>query len=313
MVATSRGLAAPHRLAVLTSRPTRLLRPVGYLAGLKRGGLPSLATILSALLVGCGRDGAPSAISTSGAPIGHVHGLGVDPADRSLLIATHDGLFRAAEGEAKARRIGRSTQDTMGFTVVGPRRYLGSGHPGLQEDGPPLLGLIESRDGGEDWTPVALSGQVDFHVLRAAGRRVYGVDANSGRLLVSRDRGRSWAAGSLPAPVVDLAVDPEDDRHLFASTEEGLQESANGGATWRERGPGTGLLAWPAPSALRLVERDGSVHTSRDGRSWGRTGSLGAAPVALAADGERLLAALESGAVRVSEDEGRTWRPRADL
>ncbi|MBW3550306.1 MAG: alanine:cation symporter family protein [Proteobacteria bacterium] len=38
-----------------------------------------------------------------------------------------------------AERIGDRRQDTMGFTVVGPRRYLGSGHPDLRDELPPLL------------------------------------------------------------------------------------------------------------------------------------------------------------------------------
>jgi hypothetical protein len=36
----------------------------------------------------------------------------------------------------------------MGFTIVGPNRFLGSGHPDLRDDLPPLLGLIESTNRG---------------------------------------------------------------------------------------------------------------------------------------------------------------------
>jgi hypothetical protein len=61
----------------------------------------------------------------------HVHGLG--SADGALYIATHAGLWRLEEGEAKAERIGESYQDTMGFTVLAPDRFLGSGHPDLAD------------------------------------------------------------------------------------------------------------------------------------------------------------------------------------
>jgi len=266
------------------------------------------------VVAACGSGDAPPAQPVSSAPVAHIHGLGIDPADRSLLIATHDGLFRAPDGDPAARRVGSSTQDTMGFTVTGPGRYLGSGHPGAQEDGPPQLGLIESRDGGRRWTPVALSGQVDFHVLRAAGDHVYGVDSGTGRLLVSEDRGRTWTPGGLPGPALDVAVDPDDDRRLLATTERGLEASSDAGATWRRVGPVIGMLAWSAADRLHLVDQAGTVAASEyRGRTWRRRGELGSMPVALTSAGPLLFAAVDSGEVRVSGDGGRSWRQRAAL
>ncbi len=63
--------------------------------------------------------------------VSHVHGLGINPSDRSLIIATHFGSFRLPAGGDVATRIGDSFQDTMGFTVAGPDNFLGSGHPDL--------------------------------------------------------------------------------------------------------------------------------------------------------------------------------------
>jgi hypothetical protein len=38
----------------------------------------------------------------------------------------------------------------MGFSVAGPGRFIGSGHPDPSDtSSPPNLGLIESRDGGQ--------------------------------------------------------------------------------------------------------------------------------------------------------------------
>jgi hypothetical protein len=75
--------------------------------------------------------------------------------------------------------VGESHQDTMGFTIVGPNHFLGSGHPDNLSQ-PSLLGLIESKDSGSSWKPISLLGDADFHVLRAVGRRVYGYDASHG-------------------------------------------------------------------------------------------------------------------------------------
>jgi hypothetical protein len=117
----------------------------------------------------------------------HVHGLGVNPADGALFIATHTGLYRVDEADQRAKRVGERFQDTMGFTIVGPNRFLGSGHPDINEarekNLPSLLGLIESIDSGETWQPISLLGEADFHVLRFAGERVYGDDSSNDRLL----------------------------------------------------------------------------------------------------------------------------------
>jgi hypothetical protein len=53
-----------------------------------------LATAVA--LASCGgADSVPSEASSGDpAPI-HVHGLGIDPADDALFIATHTGIFRA--------------------------------------------------------------------------------------------------------------------------------------------------------------------------------------------------------------------------
>jgi hypothetical protein len=59
----------------------------------------------------------------------HVHGLGVNPSDGALFIATHTGLFRAADGDGTAVRVGGSFQDTMGFTVVRGRAESTRGRP----------------------------------------------------------------------------------------------------------------------------------------------------------------------------------------
>ena len=55
-------------------------------------------------------------------------------------------------------------------------------------------------------------------MLRLAGERVYGYDSSTDRLLVSGDRGRSWSELEKPDPLVDLAVDPSDDRRIVVAS-----------------------------------------------------------------------------------------------
>lgn len=242
----------------------------------------------------------------------HVHGLGLDPADDALLVATHTGLWKLNLGEGKAARIGDSRQDTMGFTVVGPNRFLGSGHPDLRDDLPSHLGLIESMDAGMTWRSVSLLGEADLHVLRFVNGRLYGYDSNTGLLLVSDDVGRSWAERVAPGLILDLAVHPRNTERLVATTSRGLTRSEDGGRTWTTIGQALGYLAWPTDNRLYVVDTRGTVYVSADsGATLRVVGSLGSEPAALlAATDTELYVALHDSAIRQSIDGGVTWTAR---
>jgi hypothetical protein len=285
--------------------------------------LTGAVVITAAVAAGCGQDdepeapvvGPPSAVSDPG-PI-HVHGLGINPKDGALFIATHTGLFRAPAGETKATRVANRSQDTMGFTVVGPDHFLGSGHPDLREKLPPFLGLIESRDAGNAWRPVSRLGQSDFHVLEAAGRHVYGSGSNfrtrAPEFLVSSDAGRSWRAAEPPEQIVSLAIDPTDARRVVASGAKGLFVSEDAGKSWTTIQGSAGLLTWPGSDALYVMALDGQVQRSADGgRSWRTTGRVSGEPAAFdAAGADELYGALHDGTILRSADGGRTWSIRS--
>lgn len=277
------------------------------------------------VVAGCGADGGPgakpkrfnaSALGDPG-PI-HVHGLGVNPADGALFIATHTGLFRLGGGERTATRVAGRNQDTMGFTVVGPDRFLGSGHPDLREKLPPFLGLIESDDAGREWKPLSLLGERDFHVLEASGRRVYGFgsDFKTRRegLMVSDDRGGTWDERDTPETLLSLAIDPADPDHVVAAGEAGLYTSNDAGRGWRPVGGDPALLSWPVGGHLLAIAFDGSVSRSPDGgRSWRSAGDLGGEPAAFEAQSAKeSYAALHDGTVMRSADGGRSWSVRSE-
>lgn len=272
--------------------------------------------LAAAFLAGCGGgddnefEGVPLEQQDPG-PV-HVHGLGINPADGSLFIATHTGLFRVVPGKTKAERVGDRRQDTMGFSVVGPDRFVGSGHPDLRDDLPPLLGLIESQDAGRMWEPVSLLGEVDFHVLRSLGKRVYGFDSTSGRLLVSADRGRTWAKRSPPEPLLDLVPHPSRPTTLVASGSV-LYRSSDAGANWSVLGGEPGYLAWPRADRLYEVNAEGRILVSRDGgQKWEELGGVGGEPAAfLAVSVDELYVALHDGTIEVSRDGGRSWSIRS--
>ena len=288
-------------------------RPVSY----------SVMLLTVAITAGCGSDDPPKSPAAEAMPkVGdpgpiHVHGLGINPKDDALFVATHTGLFRAGRGERKPQRVAGRYQDTMGFTIVGPDRFLGSGHPDGRDGLPPFLGLIESRDAGATWKPQSLQGEVDFHVLEASGRRIYGFGSNfetrEATMLVSSDGGRAWEERSPPEGLIDLAIDPTDPDTAVAAGEGALYMTSDAGRTWKPLDGPPGLLAWPAGDALYTVATDGTVRRSDDGgSSFNEVGEVGGQPAAVQGEtADELYVALHDGVIRQSTDGGSHWKVRS--
>lgn len=276
----------------------------------------SAVVLPAALLVGCTAtppdpepqpEGAPSSAPAALAA-GHVHGVGVDPGDDALLVATHDGLLRLpADGDAVP--VG-PVMDLMGFTVAGPGHFLASGHPGPDVDLPQPMGLIESTDGGRTWSPVSRQGESDFHALTAGGAGVLGYD---GTLVRSSD-GSTWEQLAIPAEPHTLTASP-DGQLALATTARGLLRSTDGGRTWAavDAAPLLQVVDWADEGAdVAGVDPSGVLWTSSDGgKSWQEGPGLGAAPqaVTLAGTGDgasRIVVATATELVE-SVDGGRTF------
>lgn len=267
-------------------------------------GLVVTGTGVAALTAG--GDAGDRAAASADLRVEHVHGLGVDPEDGTLLLGTHRGLYRAGPDGVEGP-VGGVVQDFMGFTVAGPDRYLASGHPG-ETSGPPDLGLIESTDGGDSWTTRSLAGEVDFHALEHRHGLTYGIDARTGRLLVSEDL-RTWETRST-APLADLAVSPEDPDLLLGTSAEGPVRSVDGGRTFTlvEGAPLLLLLSWAEDGALVGVSPAGETYLSDDaGAGWSRGGVLGQQPEALLALPGGTVHAVAGSRLLSSDDGGRSF------
>ena len=240
-----------------------------------------------------------------------MHGLGVDPADGRLYVATHFGLF-ALSNEGQATKVGTAGQETMGFTVVGPNHFLASGHPEFSATPRPLgerplLGLMESRDAGKTWRPLSLEGEADFHGLVADHGRTYGWNATTGRFMVSLD-GRTWETRS-EVPLASFAVDPANAERIVGSGPDGQLASNDGGRTWQAGpGPREAFLSWDPQRGLWAADAEGQLLHSQDGAStWQRRGQLPGQSQALLAEAGRLYLGAAEG-IFVSSDDGRSWR-----
>jgi hypothetical protein len=281
----------------------------------RRAGRWAVIALVAVLaLAGCDSDqpAAPSASVADDPGLIHLHGLGINPADGSLYAATHTGLFVVRDGGG--RRVADRLQDTMGFTVVGPDHFLGSGHPDFRDkqltlpDRRPLLGLIESRDAGRSWQPLSLLGEADFHALQVAHGRVYGYDATGGRFMVTADR-RQWQVRS-KLELASFAVSPTDPELVVAATERGLVRSRDGGRRWQPvRGPAGLLLDWERPDGLWAITDRGQLWQSTDaGASWRQRGRINGQPEAFLVHEAKLYVAVAQLGIVTSTDQGRSWQ-----
>ena len=271
----------------------------------------ALAVAAGLILTACGGSSATSTTVSASAVDGgtlpaHVHNLAYN--GDTLLFGTHEGLWEQAPGQAP-KAVSAEAFDVMGFTPNGDR-WLASGHPAAGSTAPGALGLLESIDEGVTWSPVALSGEVDFHRLVAAGDRLFGINSADNALLRSDDGGRSWtSAGAVP--LFDLAVAPDNPDTLMGTTADGPVISTDAGTTF-EAAPAPALIAFLAwtPRALVGVAADGQVLESTDrGANWQAKGQVAGPPAAVAADGSR-VAVLSGGVVYESSDNGATFTQR---
>lgn len=268
-----------------------------------------IAMLLLLAVTACARQEEATAPDTDPG-IGHVHGVGVDPADGAVYVAAHYGLFRLA-GADTAERVAGRVQDHMGFTVVGPKTFLASGHPG--EAAPavsPHLGLIRTADAGRTWKAVSETGTADFHALQPAGANLYAFDSQTGRVRVSADSGVTWMLGAEEG-VIDLAATAAQPDRVYATTQSGLKVSANRGLDFEpvKTAPKLTHVDVPAKKTLIGTDAGGQIQTSTDGGgTWRAGGSLpGMATAFTALDTRRLLAATEDGTVHESRDGGATF------
>ncbi|WP_338895523.1 exo-alpha-sialidase [Streptomyces sp. TG1A-60] len=272
------------------------------------------ASVAALVLAACGGGssdtGEAASTSQSSEALSHVHGLGVDPADGRVYVATHNGLYTVAKGQ-KPKLVGDSRDDFMGFTVTGEKTFIASGHGAQGSDRPGNVGLIETKDAGRTWTSRSLSGEADFHSLDSAKGTVYGYDG--GRIRVSDDL-KTWDDRA-KLEALDLAVSPAGDK-LLATTAEGVATSTDGGRTFgKGAGPVQAFVSWSAGKSLFGIGTSGKLSSSADGgRSWKELTTVpGGQPQALTAvNADHILAATMTG-VYESRDGGKTFSELAPL
>jgi len=266
------------------------------------------AVTLAALIfiAGCASQ-TPSTGDDHATPtIEHAHNVVADPSGTGFLIGTHDGIYTATEDGKLGPRVDGPRFDAMGLTAVGDI-LLASGHPGRTtppELGAPHLGIIRSTDAARSWTPVAFTGEKDFHVLTTApDGTVYGLPTDSSDVLVSTDEGDTWSPTGGTLFAFNMVADATG--RIIASTPDGLQISTDGAtsfAPWVDA-PFIALLGI-SPDHQRVVGvgSGGKIWTTTAGdASWYEAGT---------AHGQALAIAItNAGDLLVIDDSGLTMLP----
>ena len=271
------------------------------------------AVLLTVLITGCSSAdrgpavGAATAMPAVGVPLSHIHGVGIDPAGGTLVLATHEGLFEVGRDGGVAR-VG-PVIDLMGFVVAGPGHFFASGHPGPGTDLPQPVGLIESIDGGETWASVSRQGVSDFHGLTVGEAGILGYDG----LLWRSDDGEEWEQRAIPSAPAMLAASPSSTT-VLATTAAGVLQSDAQGAAWSsvDGAPLLQLVDWTTDGAgLAGVAPSGTLWTSADrGTTWQEGPDLGSPPVAMDVSGAGVttrIAVVTVDALLESRDNGQTF------
>ena len=208
----------------------------------------------------------------------HVHGLGVDPSDSSILyIATHGDFYKSVDGGTPVK-VDKQRADYMAFNApqtAGIPLYA-SGHPSTGGN----TGLIKSTDGGQTWDVVAtvLDPPVDFHAMTVSEsdpNTIMGYDSGGRGIFKTTNAGKTWQKLDNPPAqyVTSLAISPNDPKIVFAGTNNGLFESEDGGASWTQLNQYKGIavmaLAFDTDGSLYAsIEESGLSKSSDLGKTW---------------------------------------------
>ncbi len=246
----------------------------------------------------------------------HIHAIEFDAADASLLIATHQGIFRFSSG-APAIRITNDLSDYMAMAVTTGGALIASGHPEAGGN----LGVLRSEKPGGPWVKLSegADGPVDFHSLAvSSANQQQLVAVNQGGLQVSSDGGKTWQwKGELPPRSIDLALSA-DGRTIYAATIDGVRISVDDGGSWQPLPGdipttttaiatfGDELFAYALGQGL-LVRRLGEAQWSVRAADMGEIvlQHLAQDPT----NKERIIAAATGGIVLESLDSGASWSP----
>ena len=221
----------------------------------------------------------------------HVHGLGIDPVDRTILyIATHGDFYHSHDGNPPFK-VDIVRADYMAFnapTTAGIPLYA-SGHPSSGGN----TGLIKSIDGGQSWESVSkvLEPPVDFHAMsvsKSDPNTIIGFDSAGRGLFKTVDAGKTWETLQYPDYISALAISQIDSQLVFAGTGKGIFQSSDGAKSWTLLDEYKGItilaLTFDENQTLYTSNQFGISRSSDFGKSWENLSDPGLTITSIAVD-----------------------------
>ncbi len=162
------------------------------------------------------------------------------PAAPTPAAAARAGVSpkQAQDRVGKAHAARKETSGSIASTVYAMVRVSGTIFAGTGD------GLVQSSDGGQQWSALTIPGLTDVHFLAAIDSDgttsptpdglITLLAANLGKAAISVDGGQSWQAVPLPPGLTEIgAVGLDGEKHLWIGGREGVWFSGDGGTDWK--------------------------------------------------------------------------------
>lgn len=263
---------------------------------------------------------------------GHVHALIQNPQDNSLLLGTHEGLFKSSDGGKTFKKVETTGEvnamDFMNFAYDQSNKIIyAGGHD---------LGVVKSTDGGVTWakTDSGIKGS-DIHALAINpldNARLYAFSVSNG-VFGTKDGAKSWyrvddgpdnpstrAFGYMGTPSsMDRSMQTDKTTnigYLWAGTGGGLYSSFACFCGWtKTQGVSDNATIYtlaPDPvnkSSMLAGTKDGIFKTDDEGKAFIQVSDIKdvAALTFDSSNPKVIYAAISSGVIYRSNDEGKNW------
>ncbi|MEY4421515.1 MAG: hypothetical protein RL581_53 [Actinomycetota bacterium] len=233
--------------------------------------------------------------------VSHIHNVKV--LGTQVLLGTHEGLY-LYQGKNQMKMLGKENFDVMGLSISNGNIYA-SGHPNQGSKLSAPVGLISSADKGVSWNQISLQGKVDFHMLEVNRSEIYGADSQSGNLMYSSNRGKTWNSIGLNK-LQDLAIGNKE-KSAFGILENKLISTDNAFKSHK-------LIKTPFPAQtvdvegdLMYVSSNKTLYSSKNsGKSW-QPVSIFNDPIALVSISKQAIVVVAGQSILISRDLGKSF------